>query len=282
MWTRLQAVVEEQAQVLIRTAFSPIVRECGDISAGVFAPDGRMLAQAVTGTPGHINTMAAAVGLMLAHVPLDTMQPGDVYTTNDPWMASGHLNDVLLVAPVFDGATPVALTACTSHLYDLGGLGMGPNGGDVHDEGLFIPPMKLVERGAVNAMLVRIFKANSRSPESNEGDLYALIACCEVGGRRLLRSAALSGLDANATTFAIELTHNGGTGARPGADGLSATGWPSGVWGSQVEVTESTVPVRVRRRELIPDSGGAGAWASSSSWRAAKGGRSSSSPRWSG
>ena len=73
-----------------------------------------------------------------------------------------------------------------------------------------------------------------------------------------LRSAALSGLDPNATTFAIELTHNGGTGARPGADGLSATGWPSGVWGSQVEVTESTVPVRVRRRELIPDSGGAG------------------------
>ena len=427
MWTRLQAVVEEQAQVLIRTAFSPIVRECGDISAGIFAPDGRMLAQAVTGTPGHINTMAAAVGLMLEHVPLDAMQPGDVYTTNDPWMASGHLNDVLLVAPVFDGGTPVALTACTSHLYDLGGLGMGPNGGDVHDEGLFIPPMKLVERGAVSAMLVRIFKANSRSPESNEGDLYALIACCEVGGRRLLemmrefglrdldglgayvldasnaaakaaiaevpngvyrnrmvldgydfeivleatmqvsddaivtdftgtspcsryginvplnyaaaysvfgircvvgpdipnnagslapfvvsapegcilnapfpapvamrhtigqltcdlvlgclhqalpgrvpaegascmwdlplRSAALSGLDPNATTFAIELTHNGGTGARPGADGLSATGWPSGVWGSQVEVTESTVPVRVRRRELIPDSGGAG------------------------
>ena len=187
MWTRLQAVVEEQAQVLIRTAFSPIVRECGDISAGIFAPDGRMLAQAVTGTPGHINTMAAAVGLMLEHVPLDAMQPGDVYTTNDPWMASGHLNDVLLVAPVFDGGTPVALTACTSHLYDLGGLGMGPNGGDVHDEGLFIPPMSgLVERGAVNSMLVRIFKANSRSPESNEGDLYALIACCEVGGRRLL------------------------------------------------------------------------------------------------
>ena len=71
-----------------------------------------MLAQAVTGTPGHINTMAAAVGLMLAHVPLHTMQPGDVYTTNDPWMASGHLNDVLLVAPVFDGATRRILSAC--------------------------------------------------------------------------------------------------------------------------------------------------------------------------
>ena len=73
-----------------------------------------------------------------------------------------------------------------------------------------------------------------------------------------IRSAALSRLDGNATTFAIELTHNGGTGARPGADGLSATAYPSGVWGSQVEITEHIAPVRVRRRELIPDSGGAG------------------------
>ena len=142
MWTRLQAVVEEQAQVLIRAAFSPIVRECGDISAGIFDPAGRMLVQAVTGTPGHINTMAASVELMLGRFPLSSMRPGDVYATNDPWMASGHLNDVLLVAPIFDGERPVALTACTSHLYDLGGLGMGPNGSDVHDEGLFIPPMK--------------------------------------------------------------------------------------------------------------------------------------------
>ena len=427
MWTRLQAVVEEQAQVLIRTAFSPIVRECGDISAGIFDTAGRMLAQAVTGTPGHINTMAASVGLMLDHFPLSSMRPGDVYATNDPWVASGHLNDVLLVAPIFDGERPVALTACTSHLYDLGGLGMGPNGSDVHDEGLFIPPMKLVDRGTVSELLVRILKANSRSPESNEGDLYALVACCHAGSRRLLemmrefglerldalgawilessnaaarsaiaevpngvyrnamkldgydfeivlraamrvsddaivtdfagssscsryginvplnyaaaysvfgircvvgptipnnagslapfvvtapqgsivnapfpapvamrhtigqlmpdlvlgclhqalpgripaegascmwdipiRSAALSRLDGNATTFAIELTHNGGTGARPGADGLSATAYPSGVWGSQVEITEHIAPVRVRRRELIPDSGGAG------------------------
>ena len=427
MWTRLQAVVEEQAQVLIRTAFSPIVRECGDISAGIFDTAGRMLAQAVTGTPGHINTMAASVGLMLDHFPLSAMRPGDVYATNDPWVASGHLNDVLLVAPIFDGERPVALTACTSHLYDLGGLGMGPNGSDVHDEGLFIPPMKLVDRGEVSDLLVRILKANSRSPESNEGDLYALIACCDAGGRRLLemmrefglsdldalgawiidtsgaaaraaiaevpdgvyrnemrldgydfeivlnaamtvsgdaivtdfagssscsrhginvplnyaaaysvfgircavgptipnnagslapfrvtapegcivnapfpapvamrhaigqlmpdlvlgclhqalpgrvpaegascmwdipiRSAALSRLDGNATAFATELTHNGGTGARSGADGLSATAYPSGVWGSQVEITEHIAPVRIRRRELIPDSGGAG------------------------
>ncbi|MDD9920798.1 MAG: hydantoinase B/oxoprolinase family protein, partial [Boseongicola sp.] len=85
MWNRLLAVVEEQAQVLIRTAFSPIVRECGDISAGIFDFQGRMLAQAVTGTPGHINTMAAAVHHLRDCFPVQEMKPGDIYMTNDPW-----------------------------------------------------------------------------------------------------------------------------------------------------------------------------------------------------
>jgi len=75
MWNRLIAVVEEQAQVLMRTAFSPIVRECGDLSAGVFDRQGRMLAQAVTGTPGHVNSMAESVRHFIRHFPLDQMQP---------------------------------------------------------------------------------------------------------------------------------------------------------------------------------------------------------------
>ena len=145
MWNRLLAIVEEQAQVLMRTAFSPIVRESGDLSAGVFDLEGRMLAQAVTGTPGHINTMASACAAMIEVFPLETMVPGDVYATNDPWLASGHLNDVLLVAPVFLGQRPVALVSCTSHLYDVGGRGMGPDGNDVFEEGIRLPPCRLVE-----------------------------------------------------------------------------------------------------------------------------------------
>ena len=101
MWNRLLAVVEEQGQALIRAAFSPIVRECGDISAGIFDLQGRMLAQAVTGTPGHINTMAEAVKTLRSRFQLQDMKPGDIYLTNDPWIASGHLNDFLLMMPVF-------------------------------------------------------------------------------------------------------------------------------------------------------------------------------------
>src|SRR5437660_11105288 len=93
MWHRLIAVVEEQAQVLIGTAFSAIVRECGDLSAGVFDLKGRMLAQAVTGTPGYVNSMAESVKHFIRHFPIPTMRPGDAYITNYPWMGTGHLND---------------------------------------------------------------------------------------------------------------------------------------------------------------------------------------------
>ena len=427
MWNRLVAVVDEQAQALMHTAFSPIVRESGDISAGVFDVNGDMLAQAVTGTPGHINTMAESVKHFLEVIPRDEMRAGDTYLTNDPWLGSGHLNDFVLVQPCFHRRRLVGLVSCTSHLIDLGGLGMGPDGSDVYDEGLIIPPMRLVSGGEVNDTLMTLIKSNSRTPFQNEGDIYALIACCDVAHARLdemmtefdidslgavgryIREASYEasvaainaapqgswrnrmmldgydfeielvaaltigdgkvevdfagssgcsrfginvplnyataysvfglrcifapevpnnagslapfevraplgcivnaarpvpvaqrhiigqllpdvvlgclrqampkqipaegascmydlpmrgGFDASshglATPFAVELTHNGGTGARPGKDGLSATAFPSGVYGSQVEVTESTCPLLVHRRELRPDSGGAG------------------------
>ena len=101
MWNRLIAVVEEQAQTMLRTAFSTSVREAGDLSAGVFDRHGRMLAQAVTGTPGHVNSMANAVTHFLDVYPLATMKPGDHYITNDPWLTSGHLHDITVVTPSF-------------------------------------------------------------------------------------------------------------------------------------------------------------------------------------
>src|SRR5215510_15802577 len=101
MWTRLIALVEEQAQTLLRTAFSPIVRESGDLSAGVFDVRGRMLAQAVTGTPGHVNSMAESVKHFIRHFPIEMMEAGDIYITNDPWMGTGHLNDFVLTTPCF-------------------------------------------------------------------------------------------------------------------------------------------------------------------------------------
>ena len=423
MWNRLQAVVDEQASVLMRTAFSPIVRESGDLSVGVFDLDGRMLAQAVTGTPGHVNTMAAACAKFFDYFPRQDMRPGDIYLTNDPWLGSGHLNDFVVLKPCFHRDHLVGFVSCTSHLVDIGGRCLGPDGSDVFDEGLYVPPIRLVDNGTVAELFMAILRANSRSPESAEGDVYALIACSEMGERRLSdmmedfgiddlgpiaerilttceratrdRIAALVDgvycydmtvdgydepitlkgvlkidgddfhldfpesappspfginvpmnyaeaytvfgikcviapdipnnhgslspiivtarpgtiinarkpspvcsrhilgqllpdvalgclsqvvpdavpaegaatlwdlpmkgvIEATGTSFATELVFNGGTGARPRLDGLSATAFPSGVMGSLIEITESITPILVTRRELRPDSGGPG------------------------
>jgi len=198
LWTRLIAIVEEQAQTLMRTAFSATVREAGDLSAGVFDTKGRMLAQAVTGTPGHVNAMAASVGFFLKKFPIESMAEGDVLVTNDPWEGTGHLNDFTVVTPVFRDGKAVALFAATSHIADVGGLGFGPDARQVFEEGLLVPISHLFKRGEANATLIEIVRANVRDPRAAEGDLYSLAACNEAGAARLLETLDefdLGGLD---------------------------------------------------------------------------------------
>ena len=186
MWNRLLSVVEEQAQTLVRTAFSTSTREAGDVSAGVFDCDGRMLAQAVTGTPGHINSMARAVIHFLNVFPAAGMKEGDAYITNDPWKGTGHLHDLTVVSPTFKDGKIVALFACTSHLVDIGGIGLAPDGKQVYHEGLFIPIMPLAREGEMDEWLLNLIRANVREPVQVEGDIYALVACNETGSTRLL------------------------------------------------------------------------------------------------
>ena len=195
MWNRLIAVVEEQAQTLMRTAFSPIVREAGDLSAGVFDLSGRMLAQAVTGTPGHVNSMAASVKHFIAAFPPETMADGDIYITNDPWKGTGHTNDFVVTTPVFRKGRLVALFSCTSHLMDIGGIGFGPDATDVYMEGLFIPMLKLAERGKMNETLMAMIRANTRLPVDTVGDVYSLAACNDIGAKRLLEMMDEFGLE---------------------------------------------------------------------------------------
>ncbi len=195
MWNRLLSVVEEQAQTLIRTAFSTSVREAGDLSAGVFDLEGRMLAQAVTGTPGHVNAMAASVGFFLERFPVAGMAEGDHYITNDPWHGTGHLHDFTVVSPTFRDGRPVALFASTSHVVDVGGRGFGSDARQVYEEGLNVPIMPLARRGAMNRALLEIVKANVREPVQVEGDLYSLAACNETGARRLVAMMTEFGLE---------------------------------------------------------------------------------------
>ncbi len=195
MWNRLLALVEEQAQVLQRTAFSTIVRESGDLAAGVFDARGRMLAQAVTGTPGHINSMALAVGHVIAKHPVHTMRPGDVFIHNDPWIGTGHTNDFSVTTPCFRGTEFVGLLACNCHLMDIGGARNMTGSLDVFMEGLFLPILRIVEQGTVNETLMAVIRANTRLPVETEGDTYALISCNEIGCERLTQMMDEFGLD---------------------------------------------------------------------------------------
>lgn len=185
MWNRLISVVEEQAQALIRTAFSTSVREAGDLSAGVYDASGRMLAQAVTGTPGHVNAMADAVGHFIRRIGSENIFAGDVYITNDPWEGTGHLHDITVVTPAFHHDQFVGFFACTAHVVDIGGRGFSADANSVYEEGLYIPIMKFAERGEVNTTLLQLVRGNVREPDQVVGDMFALATCNEIGQQRL-------------------------------------------------------------------------------------------------
>ena len=239
MWNRLIAVVEEQATTLIRTAFSTSVREAGDLSAGLFDRQARMMAQAVTGTPGHVNAMAESVGHFAAKFGAQNTFDGDVFLTNDPWLGTGHLHDITVVTPVFREGTHIGYFACTAHVVDVGGRGFGPDGTEVYEEGLLIPITKFAERGEVQALLIEMIRANVRTPDQTVGDIYSLAACNEAGNRRLqamMDEFRIDDLDALSDyIFDASIT----------ATRAAIAEVPDGTYGQVMEVDGYDVPVRM-------------------------------------
>jgi N-methylhydantoinase B len=190
LWNRLLAVVNEQQVALMRTAFSTVVRETQDLACGVFDARGRMIAQSLTGTPGHINAMATGVRHFLAAYPPATLQSGDVLLTNDPWQTAGQVNDMTVVTPVFIGESIVAYFASTCHAPDIGGRILSAEAREVYEEGLRIPITKLFIAGEPNEQLIAIIRANVRTPDETIGDLYAQTSSNAVGARALLQFMA--------------------------------------------------------------------------------------------
>lgn len=247
MWDRLLSVVEEQAQTLVRTAFSTSTREAGDVSAGVFDLEGKMLAQAVTGTPGHINSMARAVVHFLREFPAETMRPGDSYITNDPWMGTGHLHDLTVVSPCYRDGKMVALFACTSHLVDIGGVGQSPDGRQVYHEGLYIPILPLMRDGKMEEWLLKLVRANVREPIQVEGDIYALAACNETGAARLLAMMKEYGLE--------DLDDLGAYIIRTSREGMAEAinKMPKGAWTASMRIDGYEEPIDLTATLTIGD-----------------------------
>jgi N-methylhydantoinase B len=186
LWNRLLAVVNEQQVALIRTAFSTVVRETQDLACGVFDQRARMVAQSLTGTPGHINAMATGLKHFLRVYPPETLRPGDVLLTNDPWQTAGQINDMTVVTPVFRGGKAIAYFASTCHAPDIGGRVLSAEAREVYEEGLRIPITRLFRAGEPNDELLRLLRANVRTPDETVGDLYAQASSNAVGARSLL------------------------------------------------------------------------------------------------
>ncbi len=195
MWSNLISIVSEQAQALQRIAFSPIVREAGDLATALFDADARMVAQAVTGTPGHINSLGAAAAQLVKVVPPEQLVPGDVLITNDPWLSAGHFFDITVLTPIFRGDTLIGYAGSTIHHTDIGGYGIGAGARDIHEEGLWIPVMKLYEGGEPNETLHAIIRRNVRTPDAIFGDLAAQVSSGKMGGERLNAMCDRYGLD---------------------------------------------------------------------------------------
>ena len=185
LWQSLIATVNEQARALQRAAFSPIVREAGDLANAVFDRRGRMVAQAVTGTPGHINSLARAASAILDEYPTDSLVEGDVLITNDPYKTAGQLLDVTVLYPVFRKGRVIALFGSTIHHTDVGGYGIGAGARDVFEEGIWIPIVRLMIAGQRNADAWKFILSNVRQPDHMAGDLHAQMASGEVGAQRL-------------------------------------------------------------------------------------------------
>lgn len=185
LWQSLIATVNEQARSLQRAAFSPIVREAGDLANAVFDRRGRMVAQAVTGTPGHINSLAIGAAKMLDEYPIDSLEPGDILITNDPYKTAGQLLDVTVLVPAWRNGKVIALFGSTIHHTDVGGYGIGAGGRDVFEEGLWIPICKLMKDGERNEDVWKFILSNVRQPDHMAGDLHAQMASGEVGSQRL-------------------------------------------------------------------------------------------------
>ena len=245
IWNRLLSVATEQQETLMRTAFSIIVRESQDLACGIFDTRGRMIAQSVTGTPGHINAMATSMRHFLSAFPLERLEPGDVLITNDPWMTAGQINDITITTPIFKDGHVVALFANTCNSADIGGRILSAESREVYEEGLRLPIMKLFDRGEPNRILLQIVRANVRQPDEVVGDFYAQAACNDAGGKALLETMAEFGLD-SIDPVAEEIIQRSESVVRAQISEL-----PDGEWSSETQSDGFADPITIRCKVKI-------------------------------
>jgi N-methylhydantoinase B len=195
LWSRLIATVDEASATLVRTSFSTVVRESNDFACVLVDAQGRSLAQSTASVPSFIGTLPVTVRHMLREFPPETLVPGDVLLTNDPWMGTGHLPDISVARPVFRDGRLIGFAASVAHSPDIGGRIRSPDAREVFEEGLRIPILKLMKGGELNEDIRKVIEYNVRVPDMVLGDLMAQVAANDMSARRLLQMMDEHGLD---------------------------------------------------------------------------------------
>jgi N-methylhydantoinase B len=202
VWARLISAADEAAKAIVRTSFSTLSNEANDFACVLTDAEGRSLAQNTGSIPSFIGTLPATVRAIRSAIPPETMLPGDVFITNNPWIGTGHLNDISIVRPIFLGATTVAFGATTSHVPDIGGRIRSTEARELFEEGFHIPPMRLMRGETADASLITLLRANVRTPDQTEGDVWAqvgAVSLIEDRVRRTLSDHRLTDLSAVAS-----------------------------------------------------------------------------------
>jgi N-methylhydantoinase B len=184
-WDRLVSIADEIVSSLVRTSFSTNVRESYDLSCVVFDRLGRAIVQGTYSVPSFTGTAPATLAQLLERFPPETLRPGDVIITNDPWIGTGHLFDANVVQPIFRNGALIGYAMSISHLPDIGGGGYSATATQIYEEGLRIPPVLIVREGVPDKFVIELITANVRVPEQTIGDVMANVAATTVGGRML-------------------------------------------------------------------------------------------------
>lgn len=193
-WNRLISITDEAGAVLKRTSFSTVVRESNDFACVLLDTDARLIAQSSLSIPGFIGTAPLSLKAMLEVCPKESLKPGDVLFTNDPWIGTGHLPDATMAAPIFHSGKLIAFAIAVAHLSDIGGRQWSADANEMYEEGVRFPVIKLSDAGKINELVFQMLEANVRLPQQVRGDIEAQMGALRVAERRLIEMLQEYGL----------------------------------------------------------------------------------------
>ena len=245
VWSRLLSIMDEAAATMIRTAYSITIRESKDLAVVVFDRDGRALAESAIASPSFIGTLPRTLDAFLAEYPAADWREGDLVITNDPWIGSGHLQDITMAAPILAGRALVGFVAISAHGPDIGGALYSALSREIFEEGLRIPVTRYARRGRRDALVQRFITSNVRVPDKVIGDLEGMAACCRRASRQVVELAGEYGEELY-ERIAGEIVSRSTRAVRTAIEAA-----PRGTWTSEVTAAGFDAELAIRCRVTL-------------------------------